>query len=61
MSGFLCEMSPFLKIVGQQNVPAAVEDSWTKVTRNDSDFSLSIEHILTSPIKGVALALWSIF
>lgn len=36
---------------------AAVEDSRTKVIRNDSDSSLCINQTLTSPIKGWLLVL----
>lgn len=32
-------------------MPVAVEDAWTKVTRNDSDFSLCVDQTLTSPIQ----------
>lgn len=37
--------------MGQQTMPAAVEDTWTKVTRKDRDFSLCIDQTLTSPIQ----------
>lgn len=52
--------------MAQQTMPAAVEDAWTKVTRNDRDFSLCIDQTLTSPIQGGAfgaghdIEVWSI-
>lgn len=40
-------------------MPEAMEDSWIKVTENDGSFSLRIDQILSPPIKGQPVVLWS--